>query len=211
MRMIRFLLRAASSPMMSSPATFRGKSTLVTPTRLTRLCNDGGCVRQLLEAENPEDLSKAKLVRSARHLDKIGHHEAALTVFQWMREKQMPLSDFENEILMDILVKTKGIAAGQDFYESLGCSMTSLARRKLGEWFMIKCHEENSFSDLKFAATLPPVTPSSYSKSAAAPLLCSKSASSHSKSAAAAPPLRSKSALSRSKSLFVNDSYLVDP
>lgn len=81
----RFLLTTSASPTIASPAGMRCKSSLVSPAGVWNLCNMGGNVKDLLEREESENVSKEKLVRCAKHLVKKGQHEQCMSLSSFRR------------------------------------------------------------------------------------------------------------------------------
>ncbi|CAA7056202.1 unnamed protein product [Microthlaspi erraticum] len=92
--------------------------------KLSKLPVTGGTVAQTLNQFVMEGISvrKEDLFRCAKDLRKFRRPQHALEIFDWMEMRKMTLSVSDHAIRLDLIAKTKGLEAAENYFNSLAPS-----------------------------------------------------------------------------------------
>ncbi|CAH2047206.1 unnamed protein product [Thlaspi arvense] len=89
--------------------------------KLSKLPVTGGTVAQTLNQFVMEGITvrKEELFRCAKDLRKFRRHQHSLEIFEWMEMRKMTLSVSDHAIRLDLIAKTKGLEAAENYFNNL--------------------------------------------------------------------------------------------
>ncbi|KAG7595560.1 Pentatricopeptide repeat [Arabidopsis suecica] len=117
---------------VSAPAAANGvEASVPAPTaasrqrelykKLSKLSVVGGTVAETLNQFIMEGITvrKVDLFRCAKDLRKFRRHQHALEIFDWMEKRKMTFSVSDHAIRLDLIAKTKGLEAAENYLNNL--------------------------------------------------------------------------------------------
>lgn len=110
---------AAAGDMVASTRQFAESMRLY--RRLSGLRATGGSVSQAINQYIREGriVKKYELQRCIRELRKYGNYQHALEIIEWMENRKINFSCIDHALRVDLLAKTKGITAAENYFHSL--------------------------------------------------------------------------------------------
>ncbi|XVF72758.1 hypothetical protein PTKIN_Ptkin12aG0146100 [Pterospermum kingtungense] len=114
-------------------------------SRLSGLGATGGTVSEALNNFITEGnkIRKDELSRCVRELRKYRRYQHSLDVMDWMEKKNMHLTYVDHAVRLDLIAKTKGIGAAEDYLSAL----PPTAKNQLTYGALLNCYCNNLMKD----------------------------------------------------------------
>ncbi|VVB10327.1 unnamed protein product [Arabis nemorensis] len=101
-------------------------------------------LNQLVRDEGPS-VTKTDLLRWAKLFDKEGKNQQTLEIYEWMMRQKMTLSASKHGVHVDLIGKTKGLAAAENCFNNLDpCDRNHSTYLKLLKWYCRGLEEDKA-------------------------------------------------------------------
>ncbi|KAE8727576.1 hypothetical protein F3Y22_tig00005459pilonHSYRG00302 [Hibiscus syriacus] len=113
--------------------------------RLSALAATGGTVSETLNEfiREGKRIRKDELIRCVKELRKFRHYQHSLDIMDWMEKRNVHLSHIDHAVRLDLIAKTKGLAAAEDYLSALPPG----AKNKMTYGSLLNCYCNSIMKD----------------------------------------------------------------
>ncbi|KAK8639595.1 hypothetical protein V6N13_137968 [Hibiscus sabdariffa] len=136
--LVRKLCTSAADNATASGARLAARNRNMLYPRLSALGATGGTVSETLNdfIMEGKKIRKDELIRCVKELRKYRRYQHSLDIMEWMEKRNIQFSHIDHAVRLDLIAKTKGLAAAEDYLTAL----PSHSKNKMTYGSLLNCY-----------------------------------------------------------------------